>query len=33
MGASTTPKFLGLNGRPLEVAVAVILTFGFVLVG
>ena len=33
MGSSTKPKYLGLNGRSLGVAITCILTFGFVLVG
>ncbi|EME79799.1 uncharacterized protein MYCFIDRAFT_37517 [Pseudocercospora fijiensis CIRAD86] len=31
--SSNYPKFLGMNGKPLEWTVTVILTFGFVLVG
>ncbi|KAF2114272.1 general substrate transporter [Lophiotrema nucula] len=30
---SVVPTFLGLNGKPLGIAITVILTFGFVLVG
>lgn len=30
---SALPKYLGLNGRPLGIALTSILTFGFVLVG
>lgn len=30
---SSVPKYLGLNGRPLGIAITSILTFGFVLVG
>ncbi|KAL8678763.1 MAG: hypothetical protein Q9186_004914 [Xanthomendoza sp. 1 TL-2023] len=30
---SAVPKYLGLNGRPLGIALTSILTFGFVLVG
>ncbi|KAL8749962.1 MAG: hypothetical protein Q9199_007368 [Rusavskia elegans] len=30
---STVPKYMGLNGRPLGIALTSILTFGFVLVG
>jgi hypothetical protein len=33
MASEGVPKFLGLSGKPLEVAVTTILTFGFVLVG
>ncbi|GAM86250.1 hypothetical protein ANO11243_042620 [Dothideomycetidae sp. 11243] len=33
MGRSDTPTYLGLSGRPLGIAISVILTFGFVLVG
>lgn len=33
MSSEGVPKFLGLSGKPLEIVVTTVLTFGFVLVG
>lgn len=30
---SSLPKYVGLHGQPLGIAITIILTFGFVLVG
>lgn len=33
MAQDTIPTYMGLSGKPLGIAITVILTFGFVLVG
>lgn len=33
MSSSTVPKYLGLSGKPMGIAISTILTFGFILVG